>query len=282
MRLDIRDEALKPLKDGAIPIVPGDPDKSAIIQRIFAPAAAQRMPPAYAHKELTEQQKETIRRWVAEGAVYEGHWAYQPVKRQSQRASGSQPDRFFHSGTAGQRRAEAVPGSRPAHADPPRDARSHRPAPDARRSRWRLIATILRTLMRTWSTGCSPRPAMRSSRPCTGWTRCATPIRAAFMATTFSLPGRIAIMCCGVPRQHALRPVHARAAGGRPDAQRDARTESRVGLQPPEPHVGRRRLAAEGVSGQVRGRPRPHGQRRVARQHHGMRRMPRSQIRSVH
>ena len=29
LRLDIREEALKPMKDGAIPIVPGDPDKSA-------------------------------------------------------------------------------------------------------------------------------------------------------------------------------------------------------------------------------------------------------------
>ena len=39
------------------------------------------MPPPFAHKVLTAAQKETIRRWVAEGAVYEGHWAYQPVKR---------------------------------------------------------------------------------------------------------------------------------------------------------------------------------------------------------
>jgi hypothetical protein len=80
MRLDIREEALKPLRDGAIPIVPGQPEKSAIIQRIFA-AGARIMPPAFAHKELTQAQKETIRQWVAEGAKYEGHWAYQPVQR---------------------------------------------------------------------------------------------------------------------------------------------------------------------------------------------------------
>ncbi|MEO8126521.1 MAG: PSD1 and planctomycete cytochrome C domain-containing protein [Bryobacteraceae bacterium] len=80
-RLDIREEALKPLKDGAIPIVPGDPEKSAIVQRIFAPTVARRMPPQSAHKELTGKQKDTFRRWVAEGAVYEGHWAYEPVRR---------------------------------------------------------------------------------------------------------------------------------------------------------------------------------------------------------
>ncbi len=81
LRLDLRAEALKPLKDGAIPIVPGEPDRSAIIQRIFAPTPAKRMPPQYAHKDLTDQQKDVIRRWVAEGAVYQGHWAYRPVVR---------------------------------------------------------------------------------------------------------------------------------------------------------------------------------------------------------
>jgi hypothetical protein len=81
LRLDLRDEALKPLSDGSAPIVPGDPDRSRIVQRIFAANAANRMPPQYAHKDLTDKQKQTIRQWVAEGAVYEGHWAYQPIQR---------------------------------------------------------------------------------------------------------------------------------------------------------------------------------------------------------
>ena len=81
MRLDIREEALKPTADHVTPIVPGDPEHSAIVQRVFAPTAARRMPPEYAHKPLTEKQKDTIREWVAEGAKYEGHWAYQPLKR---------------------------------------------------------------------------------------------------------------------------------------------------------------------------------------------------------
>src|SRR5262252_6128574 len=58
MRLDIREEALKANRSGAIPIVPGDPDKSAIVQRIFA-AGARVMPPAAVHKELTPAQKNT-------------------------------------------------------------------------------------------------------------------------------------------------------------------------------------------------------------------------------
>src|SRR5215471_10454858 len=88
MRLDIRDEALKPTARGVTPIVPGDAEKSAIVQRIFD-TGARIMPPAFAHKELTQAQKETIRRWVAEGAKYEGHWAYQPIARPAVRDGGT-------------------------------------------------------------------------------------------------------------------------------------------------------------------------------------------------
>ena len=41
------------------------------------------MPPAAIHKELSAAQKDTIRRWIAEGAEYEGQWAYQPLMRPS-------------------------------------------------------------------------------------------------------------------------------------------------------------------------------------------------------
>src|SRR5688572_20867168 len=82
LRLDIREEATRPMRSGRIPIVPGDPGNSEIVTRIFA-EGANVMPPRSAHKDLTQVQKDTIRRWVSEGAVYEGHWAYQPVKRPS-------------------------------------------------------------------------------------------------------------------------------------------------------------------------------------------------------
>src|SRR5215813_2310433 len=80
MRLDLRDEATKPTRSGRTPIVPGDADRSEIVARVFSTGPSV-MPPKYAHKELTQAQKDVIRRWVAEGAVYEGHWAYQPVRR---------------------------------------------------------------------------------------------------------------------------------------------------------------------------------------------------------
>ncbi len=90
MRLDLREEALHPTGSGAVPIVPGDPDKSAIVQRIFA-TGARVMPPASLHKALTDAQKNAFRQWVAEGAKYEGHWAYQPVRRVAPPPGASHP-----------------------------------------------------------------------------------------------------------------------------------------------------------------------------------------------
>ncbi|MGB8854415.1 MAG: PSD1 and planctomycete cytochrome C domain-containing protein [Pirellulales bacterium] len=79
MRLDVREAALKETESGTVPIVPGDPDASEIIRRIFDDEDP--MPPESAHKPLSAAQKELLRRWVAEGAVYEPHWAYAPLTR---------------------------------------------------------------------------------------------------------------------------------------------------------------------------------------------------------
>src|SRR4051794_38770076 len=76
MRLDIREEALK--KEA---FVPGQPDKSELIRRIFATDPEDMMPPPASNKKLNPAQMDTLRRWIAAGGKYEGHWAYQnPVK----------------------------------------------------------------------------------------------------------------------------------------------------------------------------------------------------------
>src|SRR5436190_11071670 len=62
MRLDVREEAMRPTRSGHIPIVAGEPDKSEIIARIFS-TGGNVMPPKSAHRELTQTQKDIIRRW---------------------------------------------------------------------------------------------------------------------------------------------------------------------------------------------------------------------------
>ncbi|NBV85514.1 MAG: DUF1549 domain-containing protein, partial [Verrucomicrobia bacterium] len=92
LRLDLREEAMKKTENGVFPIVPGSPEKSAIIERLFTADRDDLMPPVSAHKELTPAQKETFRRWVAEGAEYEPHWAYAPLQKvQPPEGHGSHP-----------------------------------------------------------------------------------------------------------------------------------------------------------------------------------------------
>lgn len=81
LRLDLRDEALKPAESGKPAIVPGNPDASTLVNRIFATKSSLVMPPPKSLKSLTEAEKQTLKEWVAQGAVYQTHWAFQPVKR---------------------------------------------------------------------------------------------------------------------------------------------------------------------------------------------------------
>jgi len=80
-RLDVRDSATRPAKDGLVPVVPGDPGNSELVRRIRAADVSDRMPPAETKKTLAESEKALLERWIAEGAEYEPHWAFvRPVR----------------------------------------------------------------------------------------------------------------------------------------------------------------------------------------------------------
>jgi hypothetical protein len=81
LRLDIRAEALKPAESGRRAIVPGKPESSMLVRRIFATTDSRRMPPPESNKKLTAAEKELLKRWIEQGAEYQKHWAFQPPKR---------------------------------------------------------------------------------------------------------------------------------------------------------------------------------------------------------
>ena len=84
LRLDIRDEALHGGKSGKPSIVPGKPEASELVRRLLTSDPDDVMPPPDSGKALTAAQRETLQRWVAEGAAYQEHWAFLTPKAPSQ------------------------------------------------------------------------------------------------------------------------------------------------------------------------------------------------------
>jgi hypothetical protein len=75
LRLDSFADAIAKREDGSPAIVPGKPKESEAIRRIFV-ADDDLMPPEKSHKVLTAAQKDLLKRWVAQGAEYQPHWAF--------------------------------------------------------------------------------------------------------------------------------------------------------------------------------------------------------------
>ena len=88
------------------------------------------MPPPKTHKKLTAAQKETLTRWIAEGAEYQPHWSFiapqaAAAARGQERRLGPQPDRPLHPRRAGKAGLTPAP-----EADRRTLARRAQPRPD--------------------------------------------------------------------------------------------------------------------------------------------------------
>ena len=79
LRLDVAEEAYaERKKKGKFAIVPGKPDSSLVCGKIFSTDPDEQMPPPESNLALSAAEKATIRRWIAEGAKYQPHWAFIP------------------------------------------------------------------------------------------------------------------------------------------------------------------------------------------------------------
>ncbi len=74
-----QNEALAPTLSGVSAILPGDPHGSEMIRRITSEDPEERMP--YKKDPLTDEEVSVLRRWIIQGAEWDVHWAYQPIKK---------------------------------------------------------------------------------------------------------------------------------------------------------------------------------------------------------
>ncbi|MEO1530363.1 MAG: DUF1549 domain-containing protein [Planctomycetota bacterium] len=70
LRLDIEEFAK------ADSIVPGDVEASELVRRILSDDPDEIMPPPGAHKEMTQEEIELLKRWIREGADWSQHWSF--------------------------------------------------------------------------------------------------------------------------------------------------------------------------------------------------------------
>ena len=81
LRLDVQEFAFGKAESGDLAIVPGHPELSEVITRIFSTDKDELMPPPKAHRSISPEEKSNLKRWISEGAKYQAHWSFiAPVK----------------------------------------------------------------------------------------------------------------------------------------------------------------------------------------------------------
>ncbi|MBC8290237.1 MAG: PSD1 domain-containing protein, partial [Planctomycetes bacterium] len=96
-----RDQALAKSENGHFPIVPGKPEKSALLRRVTSADESERMPPE--GPPLTKEEISLLRRWIDAGAKYEKHWAFvapqkrkpRPVSKEFAETARNEIDRYI-------------------------------------------------------------------------------------------------------------------------------------------------------------------------------------------
>jgi Protein of unknown function (DUF1553)/Protein of unknown function (DUF1549)/Planctomycete cytochrome C len=80
LRLDTKEGLLGGAGKAGV-VVPRKPEDSELFRRISAGSPDERMPPTEFAKPLSESERDLFRRWIAQGAKWQGHWAFLPIAR---------------------------------------------------------------------------------------------------------------------------------------------------------------------------------------------------------
>ena len=88
LRLDRPEDAFALRDDGRPVMIKGKPLESRLVKRILSADPDLIMPPPKSHKTLKPEEIALIERWIEQGAEYEPHWAFAPIRKPEPPSAG--------------------------------------------------------------------------------------------------------------------------------------------------------------------------------------------------
>jgi hypothetical protein len=110
LRLDVHDGGMYGDRKGLIVVQPGKPEESELVLRLLTEDDDELMPPPETEKRLKPEEIKLIRKWIEQGAEWEGHWSYDPPRKAPVPKGAHPVDHFI----AARLEAEGLTASPPA------------------------------------------------------------------------------------------------------------------------------------------------------------------------
>ncbi|MDE2713038.1 MAG: PSD1 and planctomycete cytochrome C domain-containing protein [Verrucomicrobiota bacterium] len=112
LRIDTAEGAFSS-KNGVAAIVAGNVSESELWARVNSKDPDEMMPPPETKKSLTAEEKQTLKRWIEQGAKYENHWAFITPKKSKVPAGGGNPIDAFLQRRLAKEGLKAAPLAKP-------------------------------------------------------------------------------------------------------------------------------------------------------------------------
>jgi len=81
LRFDTKEGIFATLDEGHVAVAPRNLAKSLLWKRITSTDREEKMPPAKSGKKLTPREAAILKKWIEQGAEWQGHWAFIPLQR---------------------------------------------------------------------------------------------------------------------------------------------------------------------------------------------------------
>jgi hypothetical protein len=79
LRFDTREGIFATLDEGRVAVAPGSLNRSQLWKRITSTDKEEKMPPAKSGKKLTPREIAILKKWIDQGAGWQGHWSFIPA-----------------------------------------------------------------------------------------------------------------------------------------------------------------------------------------------------------